>query len=112
MDKPQPKFKKLSHHIFVCTNERAPDHPRGCCKAKGAEDLVAAFKAELSSQGLAGAVRAQKAGCLDVCEAGAAVVIYPEGVWYGRVTSADVSEIVRSHLVEGKPVERLRIAGK
>lgn len=104
--------KKLQFHIFICTNERPPGHPRGCCKEKGSEELIQNFKQELGKAGLASSVRAQRAGCLDTCEYGPAVVIYPDNIWYGRVTPNDVPEIVRSHLVEGKPVERLRIPGK
>jgi (2Fe-2S) ferredoxin len=54
-------------------------------------------------------VRANQAGCLDVCEFGPAVVVYPEGVWYGRVTPEDVDEIIERHILGGEPVERLRI---
>lgn len=71
-----------------------------------------ALKAEAAKAGLGASVRVQKAGCLDVCEQGAAVVVYPEGVWYGAVTSRDVDEIVSKHLVGGVPVERLKIQGK
>jgi (2Fe-2S) ferredoxin len=104
--------RKLEHHVFVCTNERPAGHPRGCCKAKNAEELVTAFKKELASAGLAGQVRAQRAGCLDTCEWGASLVVYPDNVWYGKVSLDDVHEIVRDHLVGGRPVERLRIPGK
>lgn len=104
--------KQLKHHLFICTNERAPGHPRGCCKEKKSEELVALFKHEVAKSGLAAQVRAQKAGCLDTCEFGPSVVVYPDGVWYGRVTAEDIPEIVASHLVEGKPVERLKIPGK
>ena len=103
---------KLKSHIFVCTNERPPEHPRGCCKEKNSEELILAFKKELKKHGLTHEVRAQRAGCLDVCEFGPAIVIYPEGVWYGKVNLEDVSEIVQSHLIEGKGVERLKIRGK
>ena len=102
----------LKAHIFVCTNERPPGHPRGCCKEKQSEELVQLFKQELSKTGLKGEVRAQKAGCLDTCEFGPTVVIYPDGVWYGRVQASDVAEIVQSHLIQGKPLERLKIPGK
>lgn len=107
-----PKFKKLTRHVFVCMNERAPGSPRGCCKEKDSEAILHAFKDEVSKAGLKGTVRAQKAGCLDVCEAGAAVVVYPDNVWYGGVKVTDVPEIVKNHLIEGQPVERLRIPGK
>ena len=105
-------MKKLNHHIFVCTNERPADHPRGCCKSKHSEELIPLFKKEIASAGLQHEVRAQRAGCLDVCEFGPTVVVYPEGIWYGRVQAADIPEIVKSHLIEGKPVERLLIPGK
>ncbi len=67
-----------------------------------------AFKKELDAQGVTG-VRANAAGCLDGCEEGAAVVVYPDNVWYGRVTTADVKEIVEQHVKQGRPVERLRM---
>jgi (2Fe-2S) ferredoxin len=60
--------------------------------------------------GLAGKVRINKSGCLDQCEHGPVVVVYPEAVWYGNVRPADAEEIVAEHLVGGRPVERLRIA--
>jgi (2Fe-2S) ferredoxin len=60
--------------------------------------------------GLKATVRANKAGCLDQCEHGPTVVVYPEAVWYGKVTPADVDEILQQHIQLGKPVERLRIA--
>lgn len=108
----KPTVKKLKHHVFVCLNERPEGHPRGCCKDKGAEEVLKAFKSEVGNAGLASEVRAQKAGCLDTCEFGVTVVVYPEAVWYGTVTPADVPEIVRSHLIQGHPVQRLRIPGK
>lgn len=104
--------KKLKRHVFICTNERPEGHPRGCCKSKGGEALVQAFKMGVRDAGLQGEVRAQKAGCLDTCEYGPSVVVYPEGVWYGPVSHEDVSEIVESHLKRGEPVERLKIPGK
>lgn len=97
-------------HVFVCLNERAAGDPRGCCTARGAAEVLEAFKVTLKARGLAWTVRAQKAGCLDACEFGPSVVVYPEGVWYGRVTQADVDEIIDRHLVGGAPVERLVIA--
>jgi (2Fe-2S) ferredoxin len=102
----------LKAHIFICTNERAAGHPRGCCKEKHSEDLIQAFKVEIAKAGLAKQIRAQRAGCLDTCEFGPSLVVYPENVWYGNVQLGDVPEIVQSHLVEGNPVDRLRIPGK
>lgn len=101
-----PTFER---HVFVCCNRRAEGHPRGCCAAKGAEAIRAAFKAALAEHGLKGRVRANEAGCLDQCEHGPTVVVYPDEVWYGFVTPQDADEIVRSHLLGGQPVERLRL---
>jgi len=68
-----------------------------------------ALKAELTKRGLSKQIRANNAGCLDQCEHGVTVVVYPEQVWYGAVTVDDVNEIVEKHLVGGEPVERLLI---
>ena len=101
-----PRFER---HIFICTNVRPPDNPKGCCAAKGSEAIAAKFKEELHQRGLKGRIRANKAGCLDMCERGASVVVYPEGVWYGGVTLEDVNEIIERHLIGDQPVERLRV---
>jgi len=96
-------------HVFICENRRPEDDPRGSCGARGAAAVKDAFKAELHRRGLKGEVRANGAGCLDACALGPTVVVYPEGVWYGRVQASDVAEIVEAHLVGGQPVERLRL---
>ncbi len=93
-------------HVFVCTNRRPDGSPRGCCASKGSEELRLAFKKALDAHQLPGA-RANAAGCLDACERGMAVYVYPEGTWYGPVTTGDVDEIVKDHLIGGKVVERL-----
>ena len=93
-------------HVFCCVNERPPGHPRGCCKAKGAETLRNYLKARAKELGLA-RVRVNQAGCLDRCELGPTVVIYPEGVWYSVATIADMEEVLQSHLIGGRRVERL-----
>lgn len=70
-------------------------------------ELVAAFKKLIKDRGLNTEIRAQKTGCLEACEAGPSLVIYPEGTFYSRVKLQDVEEIVTSHLENNKPVERL-----
>lgn len=100
----------FARHLFVCGNARAADHPRGSCDPDSEGALHKAFKAAVADRGLQRTVRANKAGCLDQCEHGPVVVVYPEGVWYGAVTLADVNEIVEQHLLRGEPVERLRLA--
>jgi (2Fe-2S) ferredoxin len=100
---------RFERHVFVCENQRPAGHPRGCCASRGGAGVKEALKEAIRARGLQGRVRANSAGCLDACERGAAMVIYPEGVWYGGVTPADVPEIVESHLVGGRIVERLLI---
>lgn len=96
-------------HVFVCTNAREAGHPRSCCHSKQSEEIREALKEAVKTHSLKRTVRINSAGCLDHCEHGPCIVVYPEGVWYGFVTVADVPEIVKSHLIEGKPVERLRL---
>ena len=99
----------FERHLFVCENQRAADHPRGCCAAKGGAAVRARLKALIHEHGLQDRVRANAAGCLDQCEHGVTVVVYPEGVWYGAVTVADAEEIFARHVVGGVIVERLRL---
>ncbi|MCS7229389.1 MAG: (2Fe-2S) ferredoxin domain-containing protein [Candidatus Kryptonium sp.] len=100
------RFKK---HIFICTNTRPPDHPRGSCGRKGAEDLLNKFRKKVAEIGLNKYVRVNSAGCLDACEYGPSLVIYPEAIWYGRVNENDIDKIVNEHLLEGKVIEELLI---
>jgi (2Fe-2S) ferredoxin len=102
------KYPPYERHVFICLNERPKDHPRGDCKSRGSEAVLNRFKELVDQMKLKPRIRAQKAGCLDTCELGVSVVVYPEAVWYKQVTVADVDEIVQSHLVNGVPVERLR----
>jgi (2Fe-2S) ferredoxin len=102
----EPHFDK---HVFICTNRRDPGNPKGCCAEKGAEAVRDAFKRILHDYGVKGRIRANAAGCLDQCARGVTVVVYPEQVWYGGVTVGDVEEIVKQHLFQGVPVERLRM---
>lgn len=99
---------KFQRHIFVCVNERKDDK-RGDCASKGGHDVIDAFKKKLHDAGLKRIVRPNKAGCLDQCDKGCAVVVYPEQVWYGGVTKDDVDEIIESHVLGGVPVARLVI---
>jgi (2Fe-2S) ferredoxin len=95
--------------VFICLNQREAGHPRGDCTSKGSPDVLARFKQRVEELKLKPRIRAQKSGCLDTCETGVSVVVYPEAVWYKGVTVDDVDEIVESHLVNGVPVERLRL---
>ena len=93
-------------HVFCCTNERPEGHPRGCCKHKGSERLRNYMKARAKELGLKD-VRINAAGCLDRCELGPSMVIYPEGVWYTVRTPEDVDEILAVHVIGGGRVPRL-----
>lgn len=98
-------------HLFICTNQRAAD-ARMCCGEANGLALVAAFKKAIKDAGLSVEVRAQRAGCMDLCERGPMVVVYPEGVFYGKVQLSDVSVIVEEHLQHNRIVERLRVLSK
>ena len=97
------------HHVFFCMNNRPAGSPRGCCSSKGSLSLRNYMKNRAKALGLP-ETRINGAQCLDRCEFGPVVVIYPEGVWYQCRTEADVDEIVASHMVVGCPVERLMLA--
>lgn len=73
-------------------------------------NLQLMFKQLLAARGLKDTVRANRAGCLDQCEHGPTVVIYPEGTWYGGVQAEDVPEIIEAHIVNGIPLARLMLA--
>lgn len=98
------KYKK---HVFICTNQR--EGGKECCGEKRGMELVDLFKDLVKKHKLNHEVRAQRAGCFDVCSYGPAVVVYPEGIFYKHVKPEDVKEIFEEHLVNNRPVERLRI---
>ncbi len=102
---PPPYYQR---HVFVCTNVRPAGHKRGCCSARGSVHLRDYMKARAKELGL-GRVRINSAGCLDRCELGPSLVIYPEGVWYRPTNEADIDEILAVHLVGGGRVERLML---
>jgi (2Fe-2S) ferredoxin len=105
-------MKRFNKHIFICENKRPDGHPRGCCQDKGSAEIRDAFKKRLKELGLNSEFRANSSGCLDACEFGVSVVVYPEQIWYGNVRIEDVEEIIQSHLLNNKPVERLMISDK
>lgn len=100
---------RFERHVFICCNQREAGHPRGCCAEKGSEAVRAEFKRLIAANGLKDRVRANLAGCLDHCEHGVTVVVYPEQVWYGFVSVTDVAEIVSQYLLNGRPVGRLAL---
>lgn len=99
----------FTHHVFVCGNTRPAGHPRGCCDPDASQTLRDAFKKALKAAGFGPLARANHAGCLDQCEHGPTVVIYPLGIWYGGVTVEDVPRIVEKTLIGGEILEDLLI---
>jgi (2Fe-2S) ferredoxin len=93
-------------HVFVCTNRRPDGHKRGSCAASGSEGLRDYAKVRAKELGL-GDVRVNIAGCLDRCEFGPTMVIYPEGIWYRPQTREDIDEILAVHVQGGGRVPRL-----
>ena len=102
---PQPYYEA---HVFCCTNRRPAGHPRGCCAEKDGEGLRDHMKNRAKQLGLKN-MRINTSGCLDRCELGPVMVIYPEGVWYSCPTKADVDEVLDTHLVKGGRVPRLML---
>src|SRR5262245_8227800 len=100
---------KFTHHIFVCCNTRQPGHSRGCCNPDGSCQLRELLKAEVKKRNLAGQVRVNQAGCLDQCEYGPNLVIYPQAIWYGHLKPQDVARIVDQTVINGHVIEELRI---
>ena len=93
-------------HVFCCINERPPDHPRSCCSARGSLELQGYMKQRAKALGIAD-IRINKSGCLERCELGPTMVIYPECVWYHYQTRRDIDEILERHILAGERVERL-----
>jgi (2Fe-2S) ferredoxin len=99
---------KPEKHVFVCSQNRPPNHPRGACAHHGSQELLQAFWQELQRRNLFEKIAVTYAGCLGPCDGGPNVVVYPEGVLYRGVQAADVATIFDEHLHGGTPVERLR----
>lgn len=98
-----------THHVFFCTNQRSDG--RACCQDNGASEVRDYAKKRIKELGLAGEgkIRINSAGCLDRCDLGPVLVVYPEQTWYTFVDREDVDEIIDEHLVNGRPVPRLQI---
>lgn len=105
-------MSRFQKHIFICNNQRKPDDPRGCCSARGSLDILDYAKGRVRELGLKGKVRVNKAGCLDACEYGPSLVVYPDDVWYSPKTPEDMEEILQEHIQNDRIVERLVIPFK
>lgn len=91
----------VERHVFVCTNGPF-------CWFDGDTDaLFDALKKGVAAAGLADKVRINRAGCLNACGHGPALVVYPEATWYGHVQVDDAEDLLRTHIIGGEPVARL-----
>jgi len=99
------------HHVFFCMNVRDSADARPSCGRCGAETAQQHAKRRIKELGLngPGKVRINQAGCLDRCAEGPVLVVYPEGTWYTYVDTTDIDDIIDSHLIGGKVVDRLKI---
>lgn len=99
----------FKYHVFFCTNQR--EGGEMCCNNHGAADMRDYAKARVKALGEAipGKVRINAAGCLDRCDKGPVLVIYPEATWYTYIDREDIDEIVDRHLVKGEVVDRLKV---
>ena len=105
-NKPPDLTMHYQTHVFCCVNERAADHPRSCCSARGSVALRDYMKTRAKELGIDN-IRVNSSGCMERCELGPTLVIYPEGVWYHYETKEDVDEILDRHIINSERVERL-----
>ena len=97
------------YHVFFCCNQREPAAGRAATTTAPRRCATTPSSGSRSWAAGPGHVRVNQAGCMDRCEEGPVLVVYPEGVWYTYVDRADVDEIIEEHLGKGRVVERLRI---
>ena len=98
---------KYDKHIFICVNERPDSSPKGDCSRVGGKEIRMRFVELINKHGLKGKVRANKSGCLDACEVGPSIVIYPLGVWYTNFKLSDVDAIFQSSILNDNIVKEL-----
>ena len=102
----------MSHyrqHVFFCVNQR--EDGAMCCHNRGSQELRDYAKGRIKALKLngAGKIRINSAGCLDRCDEGPVMVVYPEAVWYSYTDEKDINEIIAEHLQNGRVVKRLQI---
>lgn len=103
----EEQYKQYRKHVFVCTNQKPEGKP--CCGDERGLALMESLRNMVKEQGLQKEIRVQKSGCLDCCSQGPAMVVYPEGVFYGGVQPEDLGQIFEEHLLADQVVARLRI---
>ncbi len=100
---------KPEKHVFVCTQNRPQGHPRGSCASSGCAEVMNEFMNEIQAQNLFEKIALTNTGCMGPCMMGPSVLVYPEGVMYGKVSKEDVKKIIQQHLLEGNPLTELQV---
>jgi (2Fe-2S) ferredoxin len=103
-------MEKPKKHIFVCSSSRMTGQMKGVCIQQDSASIINNFIEEVQERGLDGEIFISNTGCLAICDQGPVVIVYPDNVWYGKVTADDVEEIMDSHIEGGEPVARLVIS--
>jgi (2Fe-2S) ferredoxin len=113
LEKLAPVMKApIKRHVFICNGKS--------CSQVGSAEVKAEFERILQEKGLRqgkeskgrnpmGEVVLTDCGSVGFCSIGVAVLVYPEGIWYGQVQADDVAEIIEEHLEKGNVVERLAL---
>lgn len=96
-------------HVFICSQQRPPGHPRGSCAEKGCREVVDEFYFQLQQRQCSDRIAVTVTGCIGPCVSGPNVLVYPEGVMYGGVRKEDVATIFDQHLLGGSPVQHLQV---
>ncbi|CAE6492475.1 MAG TPA: 2Fe-2S ferredoxin [Nitrosomonas nitrosa] len=96
-------------HVFFCVNQR--ENGEACCNDHNAQAMRDYAKERIKALNMSGKgkIRINNAGCLDRCSEGPVIVIYPDDIWYTYVDQEDIDEIIDEHLINGRPVDRLKI---
>jgi (2Fe-2S) ferredoxin len=102
-------MEKPKKHIFVCSSSRMTGQMKGVCIQQESASIINLFIEEVQERGLDGDVMVTNTGCLQICDKGPIVIVYPDNVWYGKVSPDDVEEIMDSHIEGGEVVKRLEI---
>jgi len=96
-------------HVFVCTQNRPQGHPRGSCASSGCADIMNEFMNEIQARNLFEKIALTNTGCMGPCMMGPSVLVYPEGIMYGKLKKDDVKTIIEQHLLGGEPVAELMV---
>ncbi len=92
-------MKIFRAHVLICAGT--------ACVASGSLKVKDALEKELENKGLSDEIRVVTTGCNGFCAEGPLVMVYPDGIFYRRVTPEDVPTIVEEHLIKGRPVKKL-----